>query len=259
MENCIYKFIVIEGFNNKILLSHEEEGLVLPPFKPSVTHVAVTEHINKHFEKNFKLKTNVLRCYRQTESLRLYIVELLEGEDLPSSKSSWVNISHINDLEELNSDDKSILQDWLSSSESTSFPWFNVGWREEMEKWVERELSNNSLQFKQIRSWERSALFRISSDTQNYYFKAVPEVFSHEPLLSDYLYHIHPTYVPVIVKVEPEQKWYIMEELHGTLLGRTNNLDNWKQSLLRLANIQKESILHRDKLKKNEVSSKSSV
>jgi hypothetical protein len=250
MENWIYKFIVFSGTKNKILLSHDGNGMVLPTYKSSITHVAVTRHINEHFEKNYQLKTNVLRCYRQTNNVRTYELEVLEERSLLSSETSWVVISDLNVLNELSNDDKSLLKDWLSSSKSPAIPWFKVGWREEMEKWVKRELSNNFLKFEQIRSWERSALFRIISDSKNFYFKAVPDVFSHEPLLSSYLYQNHPSYVPVIVKVEPEQRWYLMEELHGDLLGKTDHIAPWRQALLRLATIQKKSILHRSELKK---------
>ncbi|UOE96017.1 phosphotransferase [Alkalihalobacillus sp. LMS39] len=39
-----------------------------------------------------------------------------------------------------------------------------------------------------------------------------------------------------------------MKELQGPLLGRTNNLEYWKQAILRLADIQQHSVIHRKKL-----------
>jgi hypothetical protein len=75
-----------------------------------------------------------------------------------------------------------VLEEWLSSSKDQTLPWFRFGWREGMEKWVEKQLPNTSLTFEQTRSWERSSLFRITSNSNRFYFKAVPDVFSYEPL-----------------------------------------------------------------------------
>jgi hypothetical protein len=168
----IYKFIVTSK-ENKVMITSEAEEMKLPTFEPRNTHIAVTEHLNDYFKEIFGLETNVLRCYKQLEKIRIYEVEVLRKDCLACISPSWIDVSVIDEIEALDKDDQLILRDWRSSPESTAFPWFNKGWREKMEKWVERELSDHSLHFEQIRSWERSALFRIKSQTKNYYFKAV--------------------------------------------------------------------------------------
>ncbi|MDQ0157463.1 phosphotransferase [Robertmurraya andreesenii] len=248
--NWCYKFIVYSKQEQKLLLSSSSERLSLPYFQPSIQHVAVSNHINEYFEKEFQVKTNVLKCFLQMDRVRIYVVEVLEGSPLLSSNALWLQLSNFNQCKELNDTDRSILEIWLSASLSSAFPWFEFGWRRKMEEWVQKMLPHDSLEFEQIRSWERSTLFRVQAENESYYFKAVPDVFSHEPAVSRYLFENHPSYVPEILGIEIEQKWFIMKEVGGSLLGYTDHLEYWRQSLLRLAHIQKESIFHTNELKK---------
>lgn len=249
-SNWVYKLIVHSKLKDKLLLTYGTNGFSLPSYEPELAHVAVVGHINEFLKEHFQLKTNVLRCYRQLENMRIYEVEILEEGNAQSANHVWLTLSQSSDLKKWNSDDQTILKTWMATQRSAEIPWFHEGWRDQMERWAANVLSNSSLAFAQIRSWERSALFRIVSDTQNYYFKAVPDVFDHEPLLSDYLFQHYPLYVPEIVQVEPNKNWYLMREIQGSLLGKTEKIACWRQAIEQLAVMQKQSTFHIDELRK---------
>ncbi|MGM7684041.1 phosphotransferase [Cytobacillus sp. Hm23] len=247
MEKLVFKFFVISK-NNSILLTYDNNRWTLPTYDAKPSHVAETAQINHFFKSKYKLMTNVLRCYNETDRMRIYEIELLDKEWF-SPNMCWINRLNLEDVNELCKEDKLLLNDWNASFQPTNLPWFSHGWVDEIKQWFRKELSCSTFELKQIRSWERSALFRVKLANNNYYFKAVPPIFSHEPILSQYLYQHHPSCVPSIHSVDSKRRWYIMQELTGPLLGKTNNMHHWQGALLKLAEIQKKSIENINKIK----------
>ncbi|MBU9711715.1 phosphotransferase [Evansella tamaricis] len=247
-SELLYKFIIYSEKDNAILVSIDSNSISLPSYESIISHVAVTDHINRYLEKEYNIKTNVIKCYLEKDKQRVYVVELLWRDKLLSSNTRWLHITNSKQLNEFSSWEKEILKNWLSTLNQSVIPWFKLGWRQEMETWLKNEFPNDSIRIEQVRSWERSALYKVNTERESYYFKAVPDIFSHEPSISSFLFENHPSYVPEIINIESQKKWYIMKELQGPLLGRTNNLEYWKQSILRLADIQKHSIIQRNKL-----------
>ncbi|GEL78020.1 aminoglycoside phosphotransferase family protein [Tenuibacillus multivorans] len=233
--NWTYKLIVMNN-TNEILL----DSVSLPTYSPEVSHVAVINHINDYLNKNYNIKTNVLRCLKQEKNVRSYEVEVVESCSV--TNATWVDSTEA--LRYLNDLDQSLLSEWLSNSEEPVVPWFKPGWREEMEQWIKNVLQDQTVEIEQIRSWERSALFKVIAKNRNYYFKAVPIIFSHEPSINQFLDQHHASYVPEVIAVHPQNNWYLMQELQGPLLGKTNDLHQWEQALIRLVDIQKKSTLH---------------
>ncbi|KGX90964.1 hypothetical protein N781_06195 [Pontibacillus halophilus JSM 076056 = DSM 19796] len=233
-QQLTYKCIVITKDRKSILLdkTSEMDTLSFPSFIPDTQHVAITNHINGFLRKNYNIETNVLRIFKEINNIRIYEIEILDDPGSLHKNFVWVDISNLLQ-DHLNTFDQYILTDWVDATESQSLPWVKVGWRNEMEKKVTNMLGDD-LVFEQMRSWERSALFKIYSKGRNFYLKTVPDVFKHEVLISEYLYQRHPTYVPEIFDVNQEEQWYIMEELNGPLLGQKKRIEYWREALFRL-------------------------
>ncbi|UJL46072.1 aminoglycoside phosphotransferase family protein [Virgibacillus sp. NKC19-16] len=192
---------------------------------------------------------NVLRCYYQDEGIRIYEIEALDNP-IENERVVWFDLHSIELLEAIHPNERKEILDWLSKGGSRNFAWFQLGWRREMEAWVEKKLPCSPIAFEQIRSWERSALFKIKTTKDNYYFKAVPGVFSHEPSIHNYLAEHYPSYVPEVIALDLEKNWYIIDELQGDLLGESTNISHWEKALHRMVTIQKGSLIHKDKLQK---------
>lgn len=77
-SHWVYKLIVYSKLKNKLMLTYDKNEFSLPSYQPELAHVAVVGHINEFLKEHFQLKTNVLRCYRQLENMRIYEVEILE-------------------------------------------------------------------------------------------------------------------------------------------------------------------------------------
>lgn len=122
------------------MVTYEAEEMRLPTFQPNITHVAVTDHINNYFKVNFGLETNVLRCYKQLENIRIYEIEVIGKGKEGVKSSSWKDISFIDNIKRFNHEDQLILRDWHISPKSKTFPWFKTGWRESVENWVKGEV-----------------------------------------------------------------------------------------------------------------------
>ncbi|WP_343785117.1 phosphotransferase [Alkalibacillus silvisoli] len=162
----------------------------------------------------------------------------------------WIDIQDVYSLEGIGEEDYKILSNWVNRSNQYDQPWFKGEWRHNFEKRVKNVVGSTNVEFKQIRSWERSSLFKLFIGAGDYYFKAVPDVFSHEPLVSDYLNKYHQGLVPTVIYVNPDNNEYIMEELKGGLLGYSNDINHWRDALTNLAAIQKQSINQISELRK---------
>ncbi|WP_373894062.1 phosphotransferase family protein [Virgibacillus sp. CBA3643] len=246
----LLKFIVFSSWKRKLLLCRKHRRYALPSFHSESLHAAVTLPINDFFKREFDLEVNVLRSYYQDEGTRLYELEALENEPIENEDFVWFDPHSIQSLVEIHPNERKEMLDWLSKGGSRNFAWFQLGWRQRMEAWVEQKLPYRPIAFEQIRSWERSALFKIKTTKDNYYFKAVPDVFSHEPSIHNYIAEQHPSYVPEVIALDSEKKWYIMGELQGDLLGKSTNISHWENALHRMVTIQKGSLIHSDKLQK---------
>lgn len=244
-QSLNYKCIVFIKDRYEILLHKSKfNELSLPSYEPVTCHVAVTNHINDFLYKNYGIKTNVLRAYKQIENIRIYEVEFIEEvTESFTTNYIWLDILRDPNYDYLNNQDQKILKCWLLDPTPAFLPWFKAGWRGGMEQKVNDEL-NEDLQFEQVRSWERSTLYKIFSTHRNYYLKAVPDVFKHELMMSNYLSQHYPSSVPELIMIDHENQWYIMEEMHGPLLGNSKQLYHWRQALYKLIEIQKKSVLN---------------
>ncbi|MDV2582049.1 phosphotransferase [Alkalibacillus haloalkaliphilus] len=226
------------------MLVNEQKEWTLPNTYFQPKHIAITEHINDYFCQTYNLETQVLRCAFVSNHYRAYEVEVLNGGDHKMFK-------RFEDVKQnLNNEELKLLSR-ISINNSTYPSWFKLGWRKSFEK---RALSftgtnTNHVNFEQIRSWEKSALHKVSTDNNAYYIKTVPQVFGHEPLIAQYLYHHHGGVVPSVESIDHNYNEYIMQEVNGELLGYMKEKGYWKDALSNLATIQKHSIDHLNELK----------
>ncbi|MBY7144816.1 aminoglycoside phosphotransferase family protein [Virgibacillus sp. NKC19-3] len=246
----LLKFIVFSSSQWKLLLCRKHRTYALPSFHLERLHVAVTSPINDFFKREFDLEVNVLRGYYQDEAIRIYEIEVLDNYSSERVGLVWLDPISIPSLAAIHPNERKVLLDWSAKDDNRAFAWFQFGWRQRMEAWVKQKLPYYPITFVQIRSWERAALWKIKTNQANYYLKAVPDVFSHEPSIHNYLAEHYPSYVPEVIALDLENNWYIMGELQGDLLGNSTNRSHWEDALYRMGNIQKEAHIHKDKLRK---------
>lgn len=242
----LYQFIVYSNTENLMLFDSYNGSLFFPHFHSVSFHIADTEPINEHFSNKYQLNTNVLKCWYKDDSQIVYEVEVLDEKILMGKKESiWLSPYSPESLSLLTRHDKWIIKKW-GEHEPRLMPWFQYGFRKEIEKWIKSRLSDNIHAIKQIRSWEKGSLLKAYGENSNYYIKTVPPIFDHEPFVHKNI----PEYSPEVISVDEQWNTYIMEEIKGTTLGYSRDIYQWKLTAISIAKLQKKYIHGEIKIKK---------
>jgi len=98
----------------------------------------------------------------------------------------------------------------------------------------------------QIRSWERSTVWRIEHNQQTHYIKAVPDMFRHELPLTQWLADQFPQ---TVIRPERElENAMLTPAYEGTPLGKSHTQAIWESALTTYAQLQIETLQHTDDL-----------
>lgn len=239
--NYLIKLLIFSPEKQAILTSVNSHQVKLPTLTTTISHLALTQHINEHITTTYGIETAVLKCARSCQNERAYVLEHLSGNLSSFTPVNWLPISKEQSFSCLNERDNRLLQGWVSEKED--IPWFRIGWRQNIEELLVDRLQERVWKIEQIRSWERSSLLRLYIEKETYILKIVPTIFQHEPTLCSYLKKKFPSYVPEVILVEPTYNAFIMKEVNGSLLGLTDNVIYWRKALINLGKIQ-VGILH---------------
>ncbi|MGD6903308.1 aminoglycoside phosphotransferase family protein [Bacillus infantis] len=242
-----YKIIAV--WQDRLLLETFKNGLALPCFSPNRTHLAETGEIAAFLQEKFGVMANVLQCVHDGGDTRVYSVSILESSS--ENDVHWASYPEAASL--LSANDAHFSKEWKSLQADHSVPWFSPDWREGMERWVRKKLRSERVDFQQIRSWERSALYKIITDEDNYYFKAVPKIFRHEVNISSFLWESGIKYIPAVIAADDSEGWLLIKEIQGELLGRAGKEQDWREALLALAGVQKLAVKEAGRLREEGV------
>ncbi|AXF57124.1 phosphotransferase [Salicibibacter kimchii] len=229
-----YQFIVHSKKENLMLFEAHNNEVFFPNFQSEPFHIADTEPINEYFYKQYRLFTNVLKCWHKEESRLIYEVEVLnEGFPSDSLRIAWIDPFSDDIFNRLASRQQWILQQW-KKNESNQMPWFQYGFRDEIAKWAGSKLSDSCCAIEQVRSWEKGLLLKVHGYNDNYYVKTVPPIFAHEP----FVHKSMPEYVPEVIAIAEKKNTYMMKEIKGKLLGYSKDIQHWKITARRIARLQ---------------------
>ncbi len=248
-----YYLIICHPTDHKILMSKELLGWTLPHFIPDEHHRGVVDHINQQAHKMLGLRVSTCQAididFDSTlkRGSRAYIMDNLDPDWQPDDETiQWKSLTEIVDLDLSVPRHLGILREWASwiwsrENDPARTPWSYLGWYKKAEGWIKNRLSLLSVEVKnirQIRSWVRSCVMKVETDSGNYIFKAVPSMFSYEPVISRVLSLRHPRNSPDVVAVDIPNAWLLMREFEGTPLNRIIDISMWENALKTFAEIQ---------------------
>lgn len=248
-----YYLIIPHPSEQKVLMVKEILGWTLPHFIPDEHHRGVVDHINHSAQKQLKMHVTTLQAididFDSTlkRGSRAYIMDNLDPNWQPRDKDMvWVSLAEMADLDLTVPKHLGIINEWKSwiwsgQDDPARVQWSHIGWFNQAEAWIRNELDQIAAEvrnIKQLRSWVRSCVMKIETDTTNYYFKAVPGMFSYEPVISRVLSLRHPRNAPEVVAVDIANAWILTREFEGTPLNRIIDLSMWEQALKIFAEIQ---------------------
>jgi hypothetical protein len=233
-----------------ILLKQEGDHWTLPNYQPQEHHFAVVQHINDTIEANYGLAVATLRCFHTEYDAtfgerRFYAMDNLDLSWKAAAPMRWVSENDIADMN-LPSDlqRNTILYwfDWLHSKNSIRAAWMRQGWYKKTSDWfidvADRMAMENIGKVEQIRTWARSATLRLTTGDGNLYLKAVPEMFSYEPVITRVLSLRYPNHIPDVRGVHVDNGWMVMRDFGGKTLTKVRDLEVWKKAVREYAKMQ---------------------
>jgi hypothetical protein len=170
--------------------------------------------------------------------------DLQPGRPIPPG----LQLAYLGELEALAAEPHSAgLRGWLDEQRSgqvpaARVPWANPGWRAETLTWIAAQLDALGLRLagpiETRRTWSLSCVLRVPTAAGDYYFKAVPPLFAHEPALTRYLSTRFPGLVPAVAAVDLERRWMLMPAFSGPMLQDDADPSAWSVALAGYGQIQ---------------------
>ena len=214
----------------------------------------VTDHVNRAVAARFGVETTVLRCTRNgvnplTRDVdRVYELENHSAPHEMPGASAWVSASELGQYVIDNPELRELMGDWFARATAAApprgAPWMRRGWYVQALAWTIARLREAGAVPQaapdQMRSWERSFLMRIHTDVGDYYFKAAPEVFRHEPQLMKWLRDQFRSNTPEVVAIDADRHWMLLRDVEGvtTPLEEVRDEALWSDAVRRLAEMQ---------------------
>ncbi len=248
--NPMYTLIIPDPGRTQVLLVPQDHHWTLPELRFEQRYFwQAVGHINAAVHEQLGIKATTLRCRSIIPPMpddppRLVYELELHGFRAACVKRRWANRGELDDLPAAQ---RPLLAAWWDeaaqpATRSGGVPWYHPGWRDTMLPWLTGALEQAGRRLtgsvEQVRSWERSALWRAPSDQGPVFFKAVPPVFGHEPALTALLAVRFPDCSPPILGVDPARGWLLMADAGTQLLIDHPEIERWEAALGAYARMQ---------------------
>ncbi len=245
----IHYLLIPHPTERQLFLLADEVGHALPHFETTEPHYWQTvAPVNKWVIETFGLRLTTLRC---TQTLfgddQIVMVYAMDGTSIPADWTLpegviWVGQDFVDDLP---TGQKEIIDEWFRCNDEANLiktDWYRPGWFAKATAWMEEQFDDRGIlmtaPIEQVRSWERSAILRAQTTFGQIYFKAVPVMFKHEPLLVKWLAHNYPQDFPKPLLLDGWQRWLLMPDYGSQTLDTAPDIETWENAFRRFAELQ---------------------
>jgi hypothetical protein len=253
---AVYDYYAIIGRDRDpvVLMLETDRGWGLPHFETGTQHYwQVVDHVNEAFTKQLGLPLTTLRCLTtRTDPIRnrverIYDMESHDASWEPPTGADWIDSEQLLTLPLSNPAHSYFLENWLTEAETGRYPaapppWTRRGWYETAIHWIGNELERRGLSIDgaptQLRAWERSYLLRVPTRRSDYYFKALPTMFAHEPVMTAALSARYPGNFPEVIGGDAGRHWMLMSDFGGTTLNEIPDIATWEDAFRTFARLQ---------------------
>ncbi|GER90377.1 hypothetical protein KDW_45390 [Dictyobacter vulcani] len=258
--------IIIHPTEKHILLVGEQGHLTLPHVAWQATeyvHWADVTTVNQAMSHQIGGELTTMRCLSDTYNRenrcfsRVYIMQLHTSAGMIAKSIRWIAARELFHTITVPTEQHSNIEQWLANLNTSSaspqpIPWYNPDWFASVISWIEKQLEHRGSRVvaapEQLRVGERGYLLRISTTTGIIYFKALPTFFAHELAILATLAPGYPSSMPVLMAVDREQRWMLMQDFGGTLLSQSENIGELEEALRRYAVLQVEQVEQNQRL-----------
>jgi hypothetical protein len=231
-------------------------GWALPHFETLSPHYwQVVDPVNRTFGEQLGLPLTTLRCLTTRSEVatnrveRIYDMESHDPSWEPPPGADWIDSEQLLDLPMAHPSHRHFLEKWFGEGETGQYPasrpsWAHRGWYDSATRWIENELEHLGLSMAgkptQLRAWERSFLMRVPTRQGDFYFKALPAMFAHEPKLTAALSARYPGKFPDVAALDRDRHWMLMRDYGSITLSKVPEIETWEDALREFARLQME-------------------
>ncbi len=233
----------------QILVLADDVGHALPCYQTDEPHFWQTvAPVNQLVAQHLGLNLTTLRC---TEILfgddQIVMVYAMDASHIPADwvlpeGAMWVSKDTPDDLP---TGQKEIVDEWFrwnDRANTVKTEWYRTGWFDKAAAWIEEQFDDRGIMMtapiEQLRSWERSAILRAETTFGQIYFKALPVMFKHEPLIVKWLAHNYPQDFPKPLLLDGWRRWILMPDYGSQTLDTVLEYERWENALRRFAELQ---------------------
>jgi len=245
-----------------MILLHAENGAWrLPAFSTVDHHTGDVDFINSAVRKMCGLDVTVLRCLRHEADTNAGTVDRIfelesHGELVADGTWEWYAPDQLAVVRWTRPADAATVQEWLA--DGIAFvdgdrEWTQPGWWDQAKEWIADTLRAQGAgpirAGQQVRVWEFSCVFRIETDSEVFYFKALPTRLAREQAVTEYLSRRIGGCAPQVVANDSRRRWLLMRAAGGVNLEMTTDLAAWQRGVAGYARLQVDSLAHLDALR----------
>jgi hypothetical protein len=234
----------------EILIVTTPEGASLPCHENPMHFWQSIESVNQALLEKQGLQVTTIRCLEpmvnqgENQSLINVYLHLYHSGNL-AANMRWIAIDKLPSLnlpDVINNMPHWI--EWLQSDQPQRQTWYRL---DGVQQIIATAKTHFGVEPQQLRSWERSAVWRIPTEQGNIYLKAVPPMFSFEPALTKWLYERFPeNSTPTLAWSQPNQM--LMADYRAAPLANTMPIETYENAFATYARIQVELCQHQEEL-----------
>lgn len=262
----IYAAVVIHPHQNRLLLLPDAAGWRLPGFSDDERRFwQDVAHVNRGIGAILGAPVRSLRClaidYQQQDAVerlvKIYAVQVVDPAWTPPAGAIWADAADLGRLDLAVPAQRPVIADWLAwrrdQPSSLRTPWYQPGWADVALAWSAAQLERRGTPAlgpaEQLRTWQRSAIWRLPTADGAVYLKAVPPMFGHEPALTAALAEVDPRRFVAVLAVDQARGLFLMRDYGGTPLDQLREVDRWEQALHSFAEIQIATVRRAERLR----------
>ena len=223
-----------------------------------------TERLVREVESRLGVRIAFLRCLSSINSTpygtceNVVVGELLTETCLGREALTAANLNQM--LARLPPNSPSgytlkLVQKWLAGDSERRVPWSRLGWFSKTSVWLADRLRSLGLgevaAIKQIRAWERSCVLSAETVSGRIFLKCVPEMFRHEPALTQWLCKHEPESAPTVLDwgcLPVVGHYLLMRDYGGQQLATIRDIKQWEHAIEDFALLQRRLDTRADSL-----------
>lgn len=169
------------------------------------------------------------------------------GESIPEH-ARWAGPDEMAEIPLTPPELREIVQEWFDTREgrkpapSGLPPWMHSGWHGEVSEWIDARLDSLGIRrtgpIEKDKGWGISTHMQVPTSAGMMVYKASPDFFRQEPVITHALSQIYPDHSPRVIALDPERNGMLMEWIEGISLWDAKGEDAGLAALRRFARIQ---------------------